>query len=308
MLLSTKTIGDLKNRIPRQLTGRYHATKWPIDRFNEISSHLEQYCDIDYMTAQMIIPMEDKINRYKLDNKVRQVRGLYLIPSASAVAFPSGTSNGNYLPEVSPDKENTIRFDQFGNFIDIQNIPSVSDPIFTSSRLVLLDTGSTLKKLFDIEAGGSPLDTKTNLRGKGVVVTHSTGAVDHLIIADSDGTEMSLTVNGEMSAIPDLNTVYSIYNDFWVMEYAIYLPRLDVDGALTQTIDVPIDFEEVYRTGLFWHYYTQEGENKVEIDRYQKLFDEQKSRFTSDQVRFRSDNKITIPRSIPSFFPSSRNG
>jgi len=141
------------------------------------------------------------------------------------------------------------------------------------------------------------------LQGKAIVITHSASVIDHRIIADSSESEQSITINGEMSAAPTTATVYTIYNNFWVLEFAIYLPTLT---AITDVIGVPQDFEEVYRLGLFWQYYAQEGENKVEIDRYQKLFDDEKMRFCSDQNRFRSDNNFMQPRTIPNIF-TTRN-
>ncbi len=303
MKLSTKTLQNLKDEIPRQLTGPYSEEDFPVEKFNEISAHLEKYCDTNYLTAEIIIPMEDQITDYPLDDKVRQVRGLYTIPTGGVLdangQVVTASSVSSVPASTHPDKDNPIRFDVFGNILRIGFVPSTSEPIFEDSRTINDATGSTLLKLYDV-GGGSPLDTDENLRGKAIIITYNSGVVDYLIIATNDGDDEYIRVNGQMSEIPDTNTVYSIYNDFFVLEYTVYLPTISL---LTDTIDVPVDFESVYKWGLYWKYYAQEGENKVEIDRYQKLFEQEAMRFASDQNRYRSDNFITIPRSIPRMFP-----
>lgn len=308
MKLSTLTLQKLKDMVPRQLTGRYSVEDFPASIFNEISAHLEKYADTNYMTDEMIIPQENGITRYRLDDRVRQPRGLYEIPkdgtlNASRHVVVAGNAHQS-IPSLHPDKSNPIRFDQFGNDLVINHSPAVSFSIHTDSRNIVDSTGSTTKKLFDVDASG-PLDEDENLRGKGIIVTHDNGDVDHLIIAENNSTENSLRVNGEMSVAPNDNTVYSIYNDFWILEFTIYLPTV---SALGDSLNIPKDFEQVYRWGMFWYYYAQEGENKVEIDRYQNLFEQEKSRFCSDQNRFRSDNFITVPRDVPRLFPPIRVG
>lgn len=304
MKMSSLTLQNIKDMIPLQLTGRYSSTDFPANAFNEISQHLEKYADTDYMTAEMIIPQENGITDYALNDRVRQPRGLYLIPTdlpldANRHVVVTGDAQASY-PDIHPDKANPIRFDQFGNTLRVYQTPSVEEPIHTEDRTIVDATGSTTQKIYDV-GSSSPLEEDEQLRGKAIIITQANGNVDHLIIADNDDDNSYARVNGEMTDTPEAGTVYSIYNNFWIFEYAIYLPRL---SALSDSINVPLDFEAVYKWGMFWKYYAQEGENKVEIDRYQNMFEKEAMRFTSDQNRFRSDNKITIPRAIPNMFPS----
>ena len=309
MKMSTVTLEGLKDNIPLQLTGRYQQTKFPIQAFNDISQHLEKYADTRYMTAQLILPWQNGITDYLLDDRIRQVRGIYLLPNdlpldANRRVVVSGVNQAGF-PSVTPDKLNPIRFTELGNILRINHVPAADTPIHTDGRDILDSTGSTIQKLFDVDASG-PLAVDENLRGKAIIITHASGAIDDLIIAASDNVENSLTVNGVMKEVPTDDTVYSIYNNYYIVEYAIYLPSRDVNtGVLTGVIGVPKDFESVYKWGMFWKYYAQEGENNTEIARYQKLFEEEAGRFASDQNRFRSDNFITYARPVPRMFPVS---
>lgn len=316
MKMSVQTLQQLRDLVPRHLIGRRNNDTFPQEVFNNTSAHLEKYCDTDYMTEQMIIPMVDGITRYKLDDRVRQTRGLYTIPldgilNASRRVVVAGNRQSAF-PNIHPDKSNPIRYDQEGNFIKISRSPAVDEPILVENQTKGAGVGSTLSTLIDTNTG-SPLLVDQSLRGKGAIVTNfafPSGAVttvDHLIIASNNSTAGSMTFNGEMSQIPvnpnGNGTRYSIYNNFWILEYAIYLPRL---SALTDVIGVPQDFEEVYRWSMVYQYYLQDGENTAEINRYERKFDQEIMRMCSDQNRFRSDNKITVPRPVPRPFPSSR--
>ena len=265
MKQSTLTLQNLKDKIPLQLTGRYSLEEFPVAKFNEISSHLEKYCDTQFLTNEMIIPMVDGVSDYVLSDLVRQPRGLYIIPLGGVLDANGQVVTANSVSHtpasISPDKSTPIRIRLLGNRMRIDAVPSVSEPIHTDARTIVSSTGSTISKLYDVDATG-PLSVDENLRGKAIVITHATGEVDHLIIANNDSTGNYVRVNGEMSVIPDNSTIYSIYNDFWILEYVIYMPKL---AALSDTIGVPTDFESVFQWGMYWKYYAQEGENKIEI-------------------------------------------
>lgn len=309
MKMSTLSLEALRDSIPLQLVGRYDKRKFPIQAFNDITQHLEKYADTRYMTAQLILPWQNGITDYPLDERIRQTRGIYLLPNdlpldANRHVVVSGTNQAGF-PSVTPDKLNPIRFTELGNILRINHVPAAEEPIHVDNRFVADATGSTLQKLFDVDPSG-PLAIDENLRGKGIIITYDDGTIDDLIIAASDNTENSLTVNGVMSQVASLSTHYSIYNNYYIVEYVIYLPRRDITtGILTGPIGVPQDFEAVYKWGMFWKYYAQEGENNSEINRYQALFLEEASRFASDQNRFRSDNFITYARPVPRMFPNS---
>jgi len=310
MKMSTLSLEALRDSVPLQLVGRYDKRKFPIQAFNDITQHLEKYADTRYMTAQLILPWQNGITDYPLDERIRQTRGVYLLPNnlpldANRHVVVSGNNTAGF-PSVTPDKLNPIRFTELGNVLRINHVPAADTPIYVDNRTILDSTGSTIQKLFDIDLTG-PLSVDEDLRGKAIIITHASGVIDDLIIAASDNVENSLTVNGVMSEIPSNTSTYSIYNNYYVIEYVVYLPRRDViTGILTGPIGVPQDFESVYKWGMFWKYYAQEGENNSEINRYQQLFLEEASRFASDQNRFRSDNFITYARPVPNMFPRGR--
>lgn len=283
MKLSTKTLQDLVNLIPRHIRGRQDPILFPVSRFNAIARELEKYCDVAYLTNEAIIPFEDNITDYAIPTNVRQIRGLYPVESG----------------EVTPLKTAPQRYEELNNYIRLSTLPVVADDAVNITGTVPAASGSTVTTLID--TGNSELGDgdDNDLRSRGIILTRSSGIIDYMIIVNNDTDAFSLRVNGDFSAAPVTGDTYRIVSAYNMMQFAMYLPTLTLP---TESLDMPQDFETVFELGLHWKYLVQQNENEREIVNMQRLYEQAKTRFCSDQNRFRGDNKIVEPRRIPNPF------
>jgi len=283
MKLSTKTLQDLVNLIPRHIRGRQDPILFPVSRFNTIARELEKYCDVAYLTNEAIIPFEDNITDYAIPSNVRQIRGLYPVESG----------------DVVPYKAAPQRYEEMNNYIRLSSVPVVADDAVNITGTIPAASGSTVTTLIDTTNANLGTGEDNDLRSRGIILTRSSGIIDYMIIVNNDPAAFSLRVNGDFSVAPAEGDTYRIISAYNVMQYAMYLPTLALP---TDSLAMPQDFETVFELGLHWKYLVQQNENENETTKMQRLYEQAKTRFCSDQNRFRGDNRIVEPRRIPNPF------
>ncbi len=287
MKASAKTLQNFVDLLPLVLARRY-APLFAVAAANEILAEVEQSCDPDYFSVETGLLVLEGITDYTLPATVRAIRGVY----------------GVLAGDVVPDKNHPVTHELHRNTLRLLSLPVVSDNDDISGT-VSVSPPSDLRKVYDATAG--KLDTALDddeLKGRLVRVTHLTGTVEDRILAGNTAADKTADLNAELAALAVAGDAYLITDNFLIIEHNGYLTRFPGTGnaPLSPVVDLPQDFEFLFRAGLTYKYHLQADALSKETDSWRTQYAEQLQTFRIDTTKARGTSTRNQPRSIPSIF------
>lgn len=282
MKASAKTLQNYLDLIPLVLKVRY-GTPFAVQAANEILSEVEQLCDADYFVGETGLLLLEGRTNYPLADSVRHVKGVY----------------GVALGDVVPDKAHAVKHEIQGSTIRLEEVPLLDEQEDIAGT-VPAGAPSDTSVLFDDTAGklDSALE-EDELQGCLLRVTHASGAVEYRILRGNTPDDFTANINGELAALAALGDTYLITANFFIIEHQRYLTRL---AAATSVVDLPQDFENLFRAGLTWKYNHQADTLSKETKQWGERYASLLNNFRVDASKIRGTSVRNSPRSMPSLF------
>lgn len=287
MKASAKTLQDFVNLLPVVLAKRYQPA-FTVAVANEILAEIEQACDPDYLVAETGLLLLENVTDYVLPASVRNIRGLY----------------GVVAGDLVPDKNHPIAHEVHRNTLRLACAPHLSATANISGTVSAAPPADKTK-VYDSTAG--KLDTaldEDELKSRLVKVTHANGTIEYRILSGNTPTSKVADINGELDALALAGDTYTITANFLMIEHLGYLSRFPGTGAtpLAVTVDIPQDFEFLFRTGLTAKYHLQADSLSNEASAWGKQYADQLQGFRIDTTKARGTATRNQPRSLPSLF------
>lgn len=285
MKASTKTLQNMLEYIPLLLRGRY-GTPLAVQFSNEVLGEMEQVCDADHFVGETGLLLVEGVTDYPLDAAVRHVKGIYAVQAG----------------DVIPDKHHPVGHELIGTMLRLEAVPTLTgDEDITGT----VPAGAPASKavLFDDTAGklDSALE-EDELLGRLVKVTHAPGAsqtVEYKVLKGNTPDDTTADVNGELAALAAQGDTYLITSNFLIIEHQRYLTR--VTGA-SSVLDIPQDFENLFRFGLTWKYHLQADKLSKETRQWGEDYNALLNNFRIDATKHRGTAVRNSPRSMPRLF------
>lgn len=284
MRASARTLQNFLDLIPASLARRYNPSLFGVGAGNEVLSEIEQACDPDLFIGETGLLLSSGVTDYALGSSVRHVKGLY------------GVADG----EAAPDTGHPIAHSIVGNKIRLSSEPTLSSEADITGTV---DSGapSDLSKVYDNTAGILNTLQADALKGRLIRVTHTaTGVVEDRILKGNTPGSFTADINGVLDSLAVVGDTYLITANFLVLVHNRYVRRLT---ATTDVVDVPLDFEFLFRAGLTHKYYLQADSLSKETKQWEDKYAEQMQLFRIDTTKPRGTSIRNSPRSIPSLFP-----
>jgi hypothetical protein len=140
------------------------------------------------------------------------------------------------------------------------------------------------------------------LLGRLLKVTHAPGAsqtVEYKVLKGNTPEDFTADVNGELAAVAAQGDAYLITSNFLIIEHQRYLTRVTGTSSL---IDIPQDFENLFRHGLIWKYHLQADKLSKETRQWGEDYNALLNTFRIDATKHRGTTVRNSPRSMPRLF------
>ncbi len=286
MKSSAKTLQDFVNLLPVVLAKRYQPA-FTVAVANEILAEIEQACDPDYLVAETGLLLLANVTDYVLPASVRTIRGLF----------------GVVAGDLVPDREHEIAHTVHRNTLRLACIPRLSGTANISGTVSVAPPADKTM-VYDSTAGKLDTLTQDALKSRLVKVTHATGLVEYRILSGNTPASKVANINGELDALALAGDTYTITANFFIIEHQGYLSRFPGTGQtpLAVTVDIPQDFEFLFRAGLTAKYHLQADALSNEASAWGKQYAEQLQTFRIDTTKARGEATRNQPRSLPSLF------
>lgn len=281
MKASTKTLQNHLDLVPRTLVGRYMPA-FGVACGNEILADLEQACDPDVFVGETGLVLLEDVLDYALPATVRNVKGLY--PVAAGDCIPD--RDHAYPHRVVGDSLRLLEAFTFSDDEDISGTVAASPP-------------ADLTAVYDTTAGKLDTLEDDELLGRLIRVTHASGVVEYRILKGNTPASFTADINGSLRAQAAAADAYLITPNFLIIEHNRYLTRLT---AATETVDIPQDFEFLFRAGLAWKYNLQADQLSRETKTWGDTYADQLQNFRIDTTKARGTAIRNQPRSMPPLF------
>jgi|GEM_PF-6815042 len=253
MQWSSLTLNDVIKGLPKRLQ-HYDAAVFGKQVANGILSDIEKLCDPDFLVKQSALFLQDGVTDYASpDSSLRKIRGIFAVNDG----------------EVIPNREDPVDYSEMGKTIRLLSVPTLSA---VDDILGVVDAGgpSSLVKVFDNTAGILDVLEDNILRGRLCSLTHTgTSVVENRIITGNDPAAFTISLNGNLDALALGGDTYTVTYNYLIIEFSRYLTRFT---ALTDVLDLPMDFEKAFRSGVIYYYYLQADEESDETKRWEKIY------------------------------------
>lgn len=287
MKASTKTLQNFVDLLPLVLARRYQPA-FTVAVANEVLSEIEQACDPDHLVAETGLLLLENVTDYVLPASVRVVRGIY----------------GVIAGDVVPDKNHPVAHEVHRNTLRLAEPPILSETADISGTVSI---GAPADKTLVYDSTAGKLDTALDddeLQSRLIKVTHANGTIEYRILSGNTPADKVANINGELDALAVAGDTYTITDNFFIIEHLGYLSRFPGTGStpLAVTVDIPQDFEFLFRAGLTAKYHLQADSLSREADEWKKTYAEQLQTFRIDTTKARGTATRNQPRSLPSLF------
>lgn len=281
---SVRTLGNIIDMLPLVLARRYVKEVFGVNAANEVISEIEQLCEPDYFVGESGLLLRAGVTNYPLPSSVRQIKGLYEVPAG----------------DVVPDKDHAIDHSLQGNTLRLaEPIALTDDDDITGT--VPASPPSDLTVVYDTAKFGSTLVSEDELAGRLVKLTHAAGTVEYRVLKGNTPDDFTADINGELAAQAAAGDTYLITSNFLIIEHTRYLSRFP-SGTVATVIDLPQDFEYLFRSGLFFKYNSQADTLSKETTFWKNEYAAQMGNFVADTTKIRGTSVRNSGRSLPSLF------
>lgn len=241
MRWSTQTLQDVWGSLPARFQNAYQ-TPLVLTQANAVLAEIEKLCDPDFLVKETAILLKDGVTDYVYpDSSIRRVRGLFSVQPG----------------EVVPDHDSPIPFQELGTRIRLGMTPTVSG-VADITGTVDAAGPSGLSLVFDNTAGILDILDDDALTSRLCRVTHASGAIENRIIVGNDPAAFTIALNGDLEAAAATGDTYLVTSDYVIVEFSRYMNRFT---AMATVLDLPTDYEEAFKAGLFYRAFRQ-----IEID------------------------------------------
>lgn len=281
MKASSLTLGDVLNLLPLTLKRRYDPAKFAPGAANEVLADIEK-CDSDLLVGETGILLVEGVTDYRLPDSVRQIKGLYLVPAG----------------DVVPDIGHPVAHEFFKDRIRLAETPTMSDDDDISGT-VSISAPSDKTLLYHLTAFAD-LDEDA-LISRLAKVTHANGVVEYAILKGNSTTEAN--INGELVALATAGDTFLVTSNYMLLQHQRYLARVPTGAAADATvIDIPQDFDYLFRAGMFFRYHAQSDSLSKETKFWEAEYLNELEKFNVDTSKGRGTTTRNAPRSIPTLF------
>lgn len=285
MQASTKTLDNMIAQLPLVMQRRYDPNVLGVALANEILGEIEREVEADFLVKEFGILTKTGVTDYVLPGTVRQIRGLYPVPAG----------------DVYADKDDPQDFEVRGSTLRLVELPTISSDADISGT-VTSSPPADKSKVYDATVGklDQTVLTTNKLISRLIKVTHANGTIEWRVLkgntpASGNGTA---DINGELDAQAAAGDAYLISKNFLVLEAVKYFTRLTVS---TGVLDIPQDFELLFRAGLHHRYHMQSDELSTEAKAWGEQYYAQLQKYGADVTRIRGTAQRNKPRSMPGF-------
>lgn len=253
-----------------------------ISNGNEVYGEIETLCDPDFLVRESAILLKDGVTDYALpDASIRKIRAILPVPSG----------------EILPDRTAPIPFKELGSRIRLSLIPRLSSTVdFTGT----VDAGGpgSLDSVFDNTPGVLDTITEDSLIGRLCRVTHANGVVENRVIAGNVATSTIIELNGPLDTVAAAGDTYLVTDNFVILEFSRYITRLT---GMSSVLDVPVEFEALFRAGLLARYFRSQDELSEDSQRWENAYENLKKQVRRDVSTQPSISLVRRPAPLPSF-------
>jgi len=279
---SSKTLRNYLDLIPLVLKVRY-GTPFAVQATNELLAEIEEVCDADYFVGETGLLLLEGRTDYRLADSIRHVKGVYGVEAGKVV----------------PDKNHPVDFEIQGSKLRLAEPPTLDEGEDISGTVPVGAPADT-SVVFDDTAGklDSTLEEDA-LLGRLIRVTHASGAVEYALLRGNTPDDFTANLNGELAAVAAQGDTYLITPNFFIIEHQRYLTRVTTD---TSVVDIPQDFENLFRAGLTWKYNLQADKLSKETVSWGQQYGSLLNSFRVDLSKSRGTAVRNSPRSMPRLF------
>lgn len=281
---SVKTLKNFVDLLPLVLAKRYDANTFGPAIANEVLSEVEQSCDPEYFTGETGLLLLSGVTDYPLPDSVRQIKGLYQVPDG----------------EVVPDRGHPIPHQALNRIIRIETDLSISNNADISGA-VSASPPASKSNVYNTSLLGSAV-TANKLAGRLIKVTHiADSSIEYRILKGNTPSSFTADINGELNSLAVASDTFLITSNYLIIEHNRYLNRFPT-GSATAILDLPQDFEYLFRCGLFFKYHAQSDNLSKEASFWGNEYAKQLNLFLIDTTKPRSTSNRNPGRSLPRLF------
>lgn len=284
MKASAKTLQNFLDLLPLVLARRY-GPAFAVAAASEVLAEMETACDPDFFTGETGLLLASRTTTYRLPDSVRHIKGLYGVAAGEAI----------------PDRGHPVAHQVLNGFLRLDSEPTISEDDDISGT-VAVGAPADQSLLYDDTAGNLDGLEEDELRGRLARVTHASGVVEYRLLAGNDPAAYTATLDGPLAALAAAGDAYLVTANFLVIEHQRYLARPTEAAIRTAAIDVPQDFENLFRAGLTWKYHLQADSLSKETRTWGEQYALLMSNFRIDTSKVRGTATRNSPRSLPSLF------
>lgn len=282
MKATSLTLAAALDLIPKVLQQRYAQTyTFAKAVANDILQDMEKEFDSEYYKNEYPLIIIDGVTDYTLSEDIRKFRGLYEVPA----------------DWVIPDKKNPISVDLIGTRLRLLHTPVANDDEDLSGTVTGFDVTSKVKFEDTDNLGTDKTDNQYRSALTQYTVT-ATGLIYSRINISNDTSDSTVTMNGDLPALPAVGDTYNILHNYYIIEALDYIQRVTDETAV---LPIAQDWDALFRAGLRFYYdkQTDQESNKSKISgaEYSRLL----LKAGSDEKRKQGDYPKPIPRDFPDF-------
>lgn len=284
MKASTLTLTGALGLIPKVLFQRYGGSTnytFAIAKANAILQDIEKEFDSDYYKKEYPLIIQDGITDYDVNENIRKVRGVYEVPAGWVI----------------PDKRHTVSVDFLDTRLRLKHVP-VANTTDDFSGTVTGNFAGNLAKFEDTVNLGSPVTSNKYKSALCRYTDISTGLTHNRIIASNDPTDDSITLNGNLPALPAASDTFDVITNYFIIEALDYITRVTDETA---ALPIPIDWEELVQAGLRFYYDKQTDQESNQTRSSGAEYSRLLKKASADEKRKQGDYPKQVPRDIPNF-------
>lgn len=280
MKASTIALSGLLNLLPKILRQRYDDTLFGVPKGNSVIGDIEKKCDAEDYKGEYPLILLDGITDYVYNTAIRHFRGIYQVAADAII----------------PDRGNPITFEIIGKALRLAKEPLVDDTDDISST-VTGPVGAALDRFEDDVAGVLDDLSDNELRSSICKYTRlADNSVVYRTVAGNDASSTYVLLNGELPVLPAVGDTYEIIWNYYLIDAVNYITRL---AAITDTVDIPQDWEELFVCGLRYYYEKQADQASNGTTLAKAAYNEQIKMFQADEFRKIGAQPKPVPRDIP---------
>lgn len=278
---STLTLQSVVDSFPQRARVGF-SNLFAVSNGNEVFGEIETLCDPDFLVRESALLLRDGVTDYALpDSSIRKIRGIMSVPAG----------------EVTPDRSAPIPFQELGQRVRLGATPRVSSSADITGTVDAGGPGD-LDTVFDNTAGILDAVEDDALLGRLCRVTHANGVIENRIITGNAVVGTIIELNGPLEAVAAVGDTYLVTDNYVIVEFSRYITRLT---AMTSVLDIPVEFEALFRAGLLARYFRSQDELSEDAVKWENAYENLKKQVRRDISTQPALALVRRPAALPDF-------